>query len=171
VPITTTDFWNELNKAITEIETDPEHGNRHGIRQETFIRLSALLDHYSGLWSQIRKDAIDDLVRHARLIHAMMLRDAAGGHDLDGCNPLRVRDAAGGHDLYGCNPLRVDEMVSLREVLDRTVLDKATLHRILDIVSDAAIGRPVLQLRHHTERPFSDEPPRRWRDDVDDIPF
>jgi hypothetical protein len=148
VPITTTDFWNDLAKAMKDIETNPECGDRDGIRQGTWMKLSGLLDHYSGLWPQIRKDATVDIVRHARLIHAMMLRDAAGGHDLDRCNPLRVRDAAGGHDLDGCNPLRVDEMVSLREVLDRAVLDKATLHRILDIVSDAAIGRPVLQLRH-----------------------
>jgi hypothetical protein len=154
VPITTTDFWNDLDKAITEIETNPEHGNSDGIRQETFMRLSKLLDHYSCLWSQIRKDAIDDLARHARLIHALMLRDAAGGHDLDACNPLRVTT-----------------MVSLREVLDRAVLDKATMHRILDLVSDRFGGEPVLQLRHHTERPFSDEPPRRQGDDVDDIPF
>jgi hypothetical protein len=153
MPITTTDFWNELEKAITDIEAAPELGDNHGIRQGTYIKLSRLLDHYSGLWPQIRKDAIDDLVRHARLIHALMLRDAAGGHDLDGCNPLRV-----------------DTKVSLREVLDRAVLDEATVHRILDIVSDRFGGEPVLQLRHHTERPFSDEPLRRQGDD-DDIPF
>jgi hypothetical protein len=156
VPITTTDFWNDLSKAITEIEIDPEQGDNHGIRQGTYMRLSALLDHYSGLWPKIRRDAIDDLLRHARLIHALMLRDAAGGHDLDGCNPLRVNTA-----------------VSLREVLDRAVLDKATMHRISDLVSDGFVNKPVLQLRHHTERPFSDEPPqpRRRGDDVDDIPF
>jgi hypothetical protein len=95
-------------------------------------------------------------MRHARLIHALMLSDAAGGHDLDGCNPLRI-----------------DKIVSLREVLDRAALDEATRHRILDLVSDSSASKPVLRLRHHTERPFSDEPPRpRWDDDDDDdIPF
>jgi hypothetical protein len=70
MPITTTDFWNDLNKAITDIETSPECGDRDGIRQGTFIRPSHLLDHYSGLWPQIRQDAINDLARHAMLIHA-----------------------------------------------------------------------------------------------------
>jgi hypothetical protein len=123
VPITTTDFWNDLNKAIKDIETDPEPDDRDGIRQGTYMTLSALLDHYSGLWPQIRKETIDDLARHAMLIHAVDLRDAAGRHV-----------------IYENNPLRVTTTVSLREVLDRAALDKVTVHRILDIVSDAAIG-------------------------------
>ena len=140
MPITTADFWNDLDKALADIETNPERSDEGGIRQGTFIRLSALLDHYSGLWSQIRKDATVDLAHHASLIRALMLRDAAGGHGI-------------GED----NPLRVTTMVSLREVLDRAALDPATMYLILDIVSDASGIQPLLQLRHHTESPFSDE--------------
>lgn len=149
MPITTTDFWRDLDKAIADIETKPEQGDKDGFRQATFERLSALLDHYSGMWPQIRQDAIVDLSRHARLNYAMMLRDAAGGHGIDNDNPLRITT-----------------IVSLREVLDRAALDKATMHRILDVVSDVSSGEPVLQLRHHTERPFDDKPPRRQRDDL-----
>jgi hypothetical protein len=156
MPITTTDFWNELEKAITDIETNPEPGDRDGIRQGTFFTLSGLLDHYSGLWPQIRQDAINDLARHAMLIHAENLRDAAGGHGI----------ARG-------NWFRIVNIVSLREVLDRAALDNATRHRILDLVSDNSASKPVLRLRHHTERPFSYEPPPLlYEDDFDDdIPF
>jgi hypothetical protein len=56
MPITTTDFWNELDKVITDIETDPECGDRDGIRQGTYIRLSGLLDHYSGSVASDQKD-------------------------------------------------------------------------------------------------------------------
>lgn len=158
MPITTTDFWNDLNKAITDIETNPEPGDRDGIREGTFIRLSHLLDHYSGLWLQIRQDAIDDLARHAMLIHAENLRHAAGGHGI----------ARG-------NWLRIEKIVSLREVLDRAALDEATRHRILDLVTDNSASKPVLRLRRHTERPLSDEPPPpilyEDDDDDDDIPF
>jgi hypothetical protein len=153
VPITTTDFWNDLSEAITDVVTNPECGDGDGIRQGTYIKMSRLLDHYSGLWLQIRRDAINDLARHAMLIHAVDLRDAAGGHV-----------------IYEDNPLRVTTMVSLREVLDRAAVDEATMHRILDLVTESF--EPVLQLRHHTERPFSDEPPpRRHGDDVDYIAF
>jgi hypothetical protein len=158
MPITTTDFWNDLNKAIMDIETNPEPGDRDGIRQGTFFTLSELLDHYSGLWPQIRQDAIDDLARHAMLIQAENLRHAAGGHGI----------ARG-------NWFRIVETVSLREVLDRAALDKATMHHILALVSDNSASKPVLRLRHHTERPFGKKPPPPLlyedEDDDDDIPF